>query len=260
MSKITFKINNKTIDDINNTDDLFNYTISSELGDNLKFGVCMSELLEVELNNMDDRYKEIKMYTKTISILKDNVLQKKYYVDNVEKVDGKIKIKSYDKMKKLEKTFKMINTPITLTNLLKQTLEQVDIETVDNISFVNQNYVCWDLSECKTKTCREVVSYILELAGTNARINSDEKFELVDFKTKEITVNVNNVLKLSTGDDYISVDNISYFRSDMEYLKTNSSRTNYIKLSSNNPLVKICSGDRLQEILNKINVNYRYYT
>lgn len=83
MEKISFKIDKKTIENIHETDDLFTYKISSELGEYLKFGVCMSELLELELNNIDDRYKDIKIYSKEIDILKDDVLQKKYYINDV---------------------------------------------------------------------------------------------------------------------------------------------------------------------------------
>lgn len=258
MSKISFKIDEKIIENIHETDDLFTYKISSELGEYLKFGVCMSELLELELNNIDDRYKDIKIYSKEIDILKDDVLQKKYYINDVSRENNKIKIKAYDRMTKLEKVWTELRTPITLKNLLIETLKQVNIETVNNITFTNENYVVWDLSGVKGKTCREVISYILELGGTNSRINEEDKFELVSFKTKEINVNVDNVLKLSTDDNYITVDNVSYFRSDMEYMKTNNSRTNYIKMSSNNPLVKISTTERLQEIINKINVDFTY--
>lgn len=258
METVKFRIDDRIIEDIKNTDDILNYKINEELGNNLKFGICISKLLTVEINNTDNRYEDISIYSKELEIFKNNVSEGIYYISNVERKNGKITITAYDKMIKLEKVWKQIKTPITMKNLLIETLKQANISMNENISFTNQNYVIWDISDCIAKSCREVISYILELAGANARINNENMFEFVYFSNKEIKINVDNVLKLSTGDDYITVDNLSYFRSDMEYFKTNSSRTNYIQLTSNNPLVKVCSGDKLQELINNIDVNFSY--
>lgn len=256
MDLINIKVGNLELLDILNNDNVYRYMITSDMGSVFKYGVCVCDCLEIELNNTDSRFENVGFRTKTVQFNK-NGSTKTFYIDDLQKESGKIKITAYDKMCKLEKTFKykQVKTPITLKSLMENTLTQCDI-SYNLSSFSNQNYVIHNISELKDKTCRQVIEYCLDLAGANAIINSEEIFELTKFKTVRQYIELDTVKTFTINDEIThQVNNVLYKRSDMEFSKTDGNNR-CISLSANNPLLKICSTNKVQQILDNIDAYY----
>lgn len=260
MDKINIQIGNLTLSDILNGDNIYNYTITADSGSSFKFGTCICKRLEMELNNTHERLSDARFKADKVKITKNGKTIGIFYIDEFKKNGGKIKIVGYDKVSHMEKTFKYksIKTPITLEKLMISTLGQCDI-TYNLGTFTNQNYVIHNIADLKGKTCRQVIEFCLDLCGSNGIINDSEQFELAKYSKIEDEVDINTVSTFAVHDEetYI-VKNLLYKRSDLEFTQTNGSNKSIV-LSSNNPLLKVCSTSKVQSILDRIDVNYVFY-
>ena len=90
MDNINITIGNLTLSDILNNDNLYNYTITAEMGDTFRFGVCICKCLELELNNTDGRFSNITFRTDKVYFTK-NDKTKVFKIDQIQKKNGKIK-------------------------------------------------------------------------------------------------------------------------------------------------------------------------
>lgn len=256
---LSLQIGSNRLDNLEETDEVYNISYSHTFGDTLSFGNIISKTCDVEIYNITESYSHL--IGQQLIVIKDNKTKYKGYIYDCSNDGEKLTINASDKVNKLDNEWKVITGKITLKDLIIRTLQQQDItySSASFNSFPNMNFVITEAGELVNSTCREVLRLCLELVGANGFINENEEFELLFFLNKNVkTINTDELLNFKrTTDKEIIVDNVKFFRGEFEF-NNNSTRNNSINLTSNNLLVEYNSQEKVQSLLNNIKLNIKY--
>lgn len=121
---------------------------------------------------------------------------------------GKIDIKAYDKMMKLDINsdafLNTLNYPISLTDFLKKACNYVGIECNIASDIVNGDFKIKSRPESQKFTLRELVGMALQIAGGNGRINiSNNNFEVVYLTETNYTIPESVHFDVISIEDYL---------------------------------------------------------
>lgn len=256
---LSLQIGSNRLDNLEETDEVYNISYSHTFGDTLSFGNIISKTCDVEIYNITESYSHL--IGQQLIVIKDNKTKYKGYIYDCSNDGEKLTINASDKVNKLDNEWKVITGKITLKDLIIRTLKQQDItySSASFNSFPNMNFVITESGELVNSTCRDVLKLCLELVGANGFINENEEFELLFFSNKNVKIiNTDELLNFKrTTDKEIIVDNVKFFRGKFEF-NNNSTRNNSINLTSNNLLVKYNSQEKVQSLLNNIKLNIKY--
>lgn len=256
---LSLQIGSSRLDNLEETETVYNISYTHTFGDALSFGNVISKTCDVEVFDITETYSHL--IGQQLIVEKNGKIKYKGYVYDCSNDGEKLTINASDKVSKLDNEWKVITKKISLKDLMIQTLEQQGIaySSASFSSFPNMNFVITEPGELVNSTCREVLSLCLELVGANGFINENEEFELLFFSNKTVkTINNDEVLDFKrTTDNEIVVDNVKFFRGEYEF-NNNTTRNNSINLTSNNQLVEYNSQEKVQSLLNNIKLNIKY--
>ena len=248
-----------TID--NSQDDyLFEQEIITECSEeDLKFGMIASSSLNITLDNVDKSLNSNRFKNTKIEFYKDNVLQKSFYTNKITKDNTFIYIEAYDKTLNLDKNFKGIAAPVSISQLIKFICSECNIPLATS-NFINGNIKVSDTSYLTKYSYREVLSFCLEVVGAFAILNNNEQLEIkwFDFANKK-HISDDYITSYPTyGEETQSIDSIVFKRVDTiyEYCPDDRvTRDNVVYLTSNNPLLLTLNDDTINKILKQLYIN-----
>jgi hypothetical protein len=153
---------------------------------NFEIGMCACNQLILKINNTTDKYSDynfegavITLYiglqlSKTVEYIKKGV----FTVDLSEQVGSYISLICLDNTHMLDKPFSnvKINFPCTSLQLLQAVCTHCGISTVS--TFLNSSFTIQKRPDDEALTCRDIVSYISQIAGCFARCNVNGGLEL----------------------------------------------------------------------------------
>lgn len=116
-----------------------------------------------------------------------------FTVDKSPKKGSIISITASDNMALLDEKFKGISFPCTLQDVVQRVCNQVGINLATT-NFTNFSRAVDSLESLTSKTCREVLSFCCELAGSFAIINSDGDLEVRWFDTSNVDLEIDNTM------------------------------------------------------------------
>lgn len=221
----------------------------------LTFGTIASQYLELCLDNTDGFFDNYSFKNCYINIYDDitgqDVLKLKVYIDSAKEKNKLLTIKAYDKIAQLDKTWIECKVPITLYDFIKDICNQCNI-IMNAFNLPNLGYKIQNVEELKGKTCRECLSYALEICGTYAYLNSKEvlTFKWFDFN-KAIIIDESKLIDYNTDLENSIVDNIYFIRGSKCY-QTNNNPKGSIYITKDNPLLKECSSNKVYSIINNL--------
>jgi hypothetical protein len=243
--------NGTIIDDSN--DDIYSISLSQKTDSSkLTFGTVSSCSLSLKLNNVDKRFDKFNFKEKYINVYINDTKKYKIYVDDIKKKNGFIQIEGYDKIKNLNEKFKGCTFPISIYSLVILCLKQCGL-TMGNTIPPNFGLVLHENVSLTGLTCREVISYCLELCGGIGLLDEDEKFIIKWFDTSETkTLDTNTFISYSSDEDDITFNNIRYIRNGRTYNSNQGDIINSLYLTSDNPLLVGSSSDKIQEVIENL--------
>jgi hypothetical protein len=243
--------NGTIIDDSN--DDIYSISLSQKTDSSkLTFGTVSSCSLSLKLNNVDKRFDKFNFKEKYINVYINDTKKYKIYVDDIKKKNGFIQIEGYDKIKNLNEKFKGCTFPISIYSLVILCLKQCGL-TMGNTIPPNFGLVLHENVSLTGLTCREVISYCLELCGGIGLLDEDEKFIIKWFDTSETkTLDTNTFISYSSDEDDITFNNIRYIRNGRTYNSNQGDIINSLYLTSDNPLLMGSSSDKIQEVIENL--------
>lgn len=218
----------------------------------LCFGTIASTYLELTLDNTDGYFDTYSFKNGYINVYNDDTKKLKIYIDSVKEKNKLITIKGYDGIIKLDKTWTPCKTPITLYSFMEDILKQCRL-TMNGFLLTNSGFKIQNIDDLKGKTCRECLSYALELVGVYGSLNANEEFVFKWFNTSNTKeIDINRLINYNTDYENTIVDNIYFIRGSKVY-KTNEDEINgSIFISKDNPLLKNASSSKVQFILNNL--------
>lgn len=218
----------------------------------LCFGTIASTYLELTLDNTDGYFDTYSFKNGYINVYNNDTKKLKIYIDSVKEKNKLITIKGYDGIIKLDKTWTPCKTPITLYSFMEDILKQCDL-TMNGFLLTNSGFKIQNIDDLKGKTCRECLSYALELVGVYGSLNANEEFVFKWFNTSNTKeIDINRLINYNTDYENTIVDNIYFVRGSKVY-KTNENEINgSIFISKDNPLLKNASSSKVQSILNNL--------
>lgn len=242
--------------ELDDTDDnIYSIEIVSKMDySKLNFGSVSSVSISLKLNNNDKRFDNVIFKNKTITCYINDVKKYKFYIDEVTKKNGFINITAYDKIADLDKRFKGIIFPCTLQELIIETLKQVGL-TLKTFMFTNQGFVIHNAALADL-TCREVLSYCMELCGGIGLLDEEENFNIRWFDTNNpIPIDVNTFISYSSSEEDVILNNIRYSRGNSTYnsnpIQTDIKGTIY--LTSDNPLLQHSTSGKISSLISNLN-------
>lgn len=248
-----------TID--NSQDDyLFEQEIITECSEeDLKFGMIASSSLNLTLDNVDKSLNSNRFKNSKIEFYKNDVLQKTFYTNKITKDNTFIYIEAYDKTLNLDKNFKGIAAPVSISQLIKFVCSECNI-SLSTSNFVNGNIKVANTSYLTKYSYREVLSFCLEVVGGFAILNSNEQLEIkwFDFVNKKHITDDYITSYPNYGEDTQSIDSIVFKRVDTiyEYCPDDRvTRDNVVYLTTNNPILLTFSDDTINKILKQLYTN-----
>ena len=162
--------------------------------DNFSVGNAVGKSISLQIANHDDRFSEYDFYNAFIYLyvamaLDGGTIEKvrkgKYYVNNPETPGDVISIDAVDSMVNFDRTYSESDTsyPATLQVILSDACIDCDV-TIGFGQFNNYNFVVEERPE--GVTYRQVVSYVAQIAGCNARVSNDDALQLVMYDTSAL--------------------------------------------------------------------------
>lgn len=163
----------------------FNDATSNE--SELSIGSAIINSTTIKLNNFNGQLDSYDFINATVVVevglqLSNTVEYLKkgtYTVDNSNSIGGIVILDCLDNMYKFDRPFSevAISFPCTVLQLLQAVCLhcQVSLQTV---SFTNSNHVIDNRPTDEAVTCREIISWIAQLSGNFARINTSGALEL----------------------------------------------------------------------------------
>ncbi|WP_342756730.1 hypothetical protein [Kineothrix sedimenti] len=157
-------------------------------------GNAIGKTVSLLIANHDDRFSEYDFYNSIIYLyvamaLENGTIEKvkkgKYYVNNPETPGDVISIDAVDSMVNFDKSYSDSNTsyPATLQVILADAC--IDCAVTSGFGqFNNYNFVVNERPE--GVTYRQVVSYVAQIAGCNARMSVNDTLELVQYDTSAL--------------------------------------------------------------------------
>lgn len=232
---------------------IYDQTIKGTATNNkLRFGTIASTYVEIVLDNTDGYFDTYSFKNVSINLYDEDKKKIKVYIDSVNEKNRLITIKAYDAIIKLDRTWQPCKTPIALYDFVKDIAKQCNIE-LNVLVMPNGGYNIHNIEDLKGKTCRQCLSYALELAGYYGYIDSEDKlaFKWFSFNNKKYDITIEHLVDYNTDHENSIVDNIYFVRGSKVYY-TSKNPKGSIFISKDNPLLKEASSDKVQEIIDKL--------
>lgn len=219
--------------------------------DKLCFGTIASTYVELVLDNTDGYFDAYSFKNGYINVYNEDKKKIRVYIDSVKERNRLITIKAYDAIIKLDKTWTPCKTPISLYEFINDICKQCDIKL--NAFIVNNGgYNIQNVEELKGKTCRQCLSYALEICGFYGYIDSKERLSFKWFEFKNVQeIDITKLIDYNTDYENSIVDNIYFVRGSKVYF-TNKNPKGSIYISKDNPLLKEASSSKVQDIINNL--------
>ena len=165
---------------------IYDQTIKGTATNNkLCFGTIASTYAEIVLDNTDGYFDTYSFKNVSINLYDEDKKKIKVYIDSVKEKNRLITIKAYDAIIKLDRTWQPCKTPIALYDFVKDIAKQCNIE-LNVLVMPNGGYNIHNIEDLKGKTCRQCLSYALELAGYYGYIDSEDKLAFKWFSFKNM--------------------------------------------------------------------------
>ena len=197
------------------------FSMTDEMTDG-KFGIgyAIGKTIDVTIANHTNKFSSYDFYKSIIYMyvaveLKDGRVLKerkgKYYVINPTSPGDTIRLSGVDSMYLLDKPYKATTSyPATLQNILSDCCLDCGIN-IGFKQFSNYNFVVSNKPE--DVTYRDVVSYVAQIAGYNARISNNDALELIWYDVSFMNVNTldgGNLIRYDESDTYDGGDFTNY--------------------------------------------------
>lgn len=155
---------------------------------NFQIGAAIINKFTLVLNNLYDEYNdyvfEDAVLTVRVGLVTEEsteMIQKGRYIVNSAKYNGSlITLECYDFMAKLDKPYDdsfAVTYPATLDTIVRRACTSCGV-TLATTDFPHKSYTVTERPESETTTCREVISWVAQIAGCFARMNSLGYLEL----------------------------------------------------------------------------------
>lgn len=189
------------------------FSMTDEMTDG-KFGVgyAIGKTIDVTIANHTNKFSSYDFYKSIIYMyvaveLEDGRVLKerkgKYYVINPTSPGDTIRLSGVDSMYLLDKPYKATTSyPATLQNILSDCCLDCGVN-IGFKQFSNYNFVVSNKPE--DVTYRDVVSYVAQIAGCNARINNNDAMELVWYDVSFMNIDIldgGNLIRYDEADTY----------------------------------------------------------
>lgn len=189
------------------------FSMTDEMTDG-KFGVgyVVGKTIDVTIANHTNKFSSYDFYKSIIYMyvaveLEDGRVLKerkgKYYVINPTSPGDTIRLSGVDSMYLLDKPYKATTSyPATLQNILSDCCLDCGVN-IGFKQFSNYNFVVSNKPE--DVTYRDVVSYVAQIAGCNARINNNDAMELVWYDVLFMDIDIldgGNLIRYDESDTY----------------------------------------------------------
>lgn len=189
------------------------FSMTDEMTDG-KFGIgyAVGKTIDVTIANHTNKFSSYDFYKSIIYMyvaveLEDGRVLKerkgKYYVINPTSPGDTIRLSGVDSMYLLDKPYKATTSyPATLQNILSDCCLDCGVN-IGFKQFSNYNFVVSNKPE--DVTYRDVVSYVAQIAGCNARINNDDAMELVWYDVLFMDIDIldgGNLIRYDEADTY----------------------------------------------------------
>lgn len=233
---------------------IYNQTIKGiATNNNLCFGTIASTYCELVLDNTDGYFDSYSFKNGYINIYDGEKKKIKVYIDSAKEKNRLLTIKAYDAIVQLDKTWIPCKTPITIYNFIQDICKQCNIK-MSAFMLTNAGYNIQNVEELKGKTCRECLSYALEICGVYGYLNENEQlcFKWFEFKNMK-EINIDRLINYNTDYENSIVDNIYFVRGNKVYF-TKKNPNGSIFISKDNPLLKETSSHKIQNILNNLSI------
>lgn len=212
-------------------------------GEDIEWGNVISKDLSFTLTNYEGQWNNVDLTRATIVPMiglkvgegYEYVPMGTFWADTVKKISSTVSIKAFDEMARLSVPFSEIpiEYPCTLGTIFFQICDHCGIRTKIT-SFPNDTVTAQpDSEDLKDLSCRDVLSYIAQIAGCSFRMSRDNYLERVCYgQENETTLYPQNRMSFKPEDFTIRITGIEYEDSDDNvYL---AGKDDYvIKLSSN---------------------------
>lgn len=174
------------------------------------FGGVFSKMVEIQIIDKDEKYKNVDFVGDKVSVsfgIKDkykNFQYKKagiFYVENFEINKKIIKLKAFDVLKNTDVEYKCnLTFPATVKQLFIDVCNFINLNP-SNDNFINSDVVIKVKPVFTTRTCRDVLSWISELAAGFC-ICENEEIKIVSPATVDkITINDDNMFFFNEGEN-----------------------------------------------------------
>ena len=187
----------------------------------LSVGSLVSRCLTVKLYNFDGRLAESQFEGSTVSI-KVGLVMEDATEDSAEKVEwvypgtfytgehaesgGIITLTAYDKSVKFDRKYdSALQYPATLYQILWDACKSCGVELA-NVYFANMDYVVASRPSDSATTYADIVSYVAQLAGCWARINSQGQLVFGWYDTDEFYPDSGDIVDGGSFSDYSQAD------------------------------------------------------
>ena len=155
---------------------------------NFQIGAAIINKFTLVLNNLYDEYNdyvfEDAVLTVRVGLVTEEsteMIQKGRYIVNSAKYNGSlITLECYDFMSKFDKPYDdsfAVTYPATLDTIVRRACSLCGV-TLATTDFPHKSYTVTERPESETTTCREVISWVAQIAGCFARMNSLGYLEL----------------------------------------------------------------------------------
>lgn len=197
------------------------FSMMDEMTDG-KFGVgyAVGKTIDVTIANHTNKFSSYDFYKSIIYMyvaveLEDGRVLKerkgKYYVINPTSPGDTIRLSGVDSMYLLDKPYKATTSyPATLQRILSDCCLDCGVN-IGFSRFDNYNFVVTNRPE--DVTYRDVVSYVAQIAGCNARINNNDALELVWYDVLFMGIDIldgGNLIQYDEADTYDGGDFSNY--------------------------------------------------
>lgn len=164
---------------------------SSSTG-SFEIGAAIVGTMSCTLNNSDEKFSEYDFSGAVISAIVNKTLSNTtevipkgiYNIEKPETIGRTIQIKAYDNMIKFSKSYSDVKTvyPASLQTILNDVCTYCGV-ILNTQRFDHYDYVISERPDEDTITCLDVVSFVAQIAGCFAKINTSGKLELIWYGT-----------------------------------------------------------------------------
>lgn len=172
-----------------------------------------------------------------------------FHIDEVNRQRNTIEIKAIDNMIKFERPYSLsqLTYPATLYQIYLNACNICGVHA-ETTSFPNMNYTVQERPEGDL-TCRDIISYVAQLAGCFAKCNRNGALELKWYQDTDVEIRPINRFSFKPSDDVIQITGVMYETEDAIYL---AGTDEYVINISENPLVNGEYSNLLNNIYNNI--------